>query len=154
MTSTKTFTRLIRCYLTVGICFAFTVALTGCGGKLSPVSGKVTYKGNVVTGGDLSFAPMVRTKTDKEPGKSATGAVQQDGTYTLGTYGASDGAVVGRHSVSYTPPVMEYPAGKTPLPGQPRPRSGFEGLTVKQSEVEVKSGPNTIDIELVPAGQK
>ena len=67
----------------------------------------------------------------------------------MGTQRAADGAVVGKHKVTYTPPVMNFPEGKEPKPGESPPRSGFEGLVPKVAEVEVKPGPNTIDIELV-----
>ena len=33
--------------------------------------------------------------------------MQSDGTYVLGTYDKSDGAVVARHSVSYSAPSVE-----------------------------------------------
>lgn len=128
------------------------LALAGCGGggaPTAPVSGKVTYKGQAVKGGSFTFIP-VADKGNATPGKPAAGVVQPDGTYSLGTYGTSDGAVLGRHKVSYSAPVMELPPGKELKPGESPPASPYDKLAPKQEEVEVKSGSNTIDIELVP----
>lgn len=124
----------------------FLVALvaTGCGGsKVGRVSGKVTVNGREVTGGTLQFSPMGE---GKEVGKPATAEIK-GGSYTLSTFRNGDGALVGKHRVTYTAPLMPYT--REPRPGEPRPRSGFEGLVVKQAEVEVKPGSNTLDIELV-----
>lgn len=123
------------------------MAVAGCGGPTASVSGKVLYKGKPVSGGDISFSPIADGA--KEPGKPAAATVRPDGTYYLGTYRSSDGAVIGKHRVTYIPPVMPFPEGKTPRPGESPPRSGYEGLVPKQFEVEVKAGGGTIDIELV-----
>jgi len=124
-------------------------AVAGCGsGGKARVTGKVTMNGKPVTGGLVSFTPIAAEK--KEPGKPASGEVQQDGTYTLGTESKGDGAVPGKHSVRYTPPTIPYPEGREPRPGESPPKSGFEGLTPKSQEIEVKVGSNTVDIELVP----
>src|SRR5262245_400924 len=85
------------------------MAVAGCGGTTASVSGKVLYKGKPVTGGDLSFSPIA--EGTKEPGKPAAGVVRPDGSYYLGTYHRSDGAVIGKHRVSYIPPVMPFPEG-------------------------------------------
>ena len=83
-------------------------------------------------------------------GKAAAGNVQSDGTFTLGTYSQADGAVVGRHRVSYAAPLPELPAGKELQPGESMPPSPYDGLVPREAEVEVKSGSNDIQIELVP----
>jgi hypothetical protein len=79
--------------------FAF---LIGCGGdagrpKLGRVSGKVTYKGQPVTKGIVSFIP--RGGPGSETGQSATGEIGADGSYTLTTFDPGDGAVLGEHTV-------------------------------------------------------
>jgi len=129
------------------------MSAAGCSGGLAKVTGKVTYNGKPVTGGTLNFNPMASDK-DANPGKGASGPVQQDGTYTLGTNSPGDGAVVGKHKVFYNPPPANYPPGVTPKASQPPPPTGFEGLVPKTDEVEVKSGSNTIDIELGPPTRK
>lgn len=57
-----------------------------------PVKGTITYKGRPVTKGVVSFEP--------DYGRSASGDLQPDGTFVLGTYKAGDGAVAGVHRVS------------------------------------------------------
>ena len=71
----------------------FLVALAGCGGpKLAPVKGRVTVAGKPVRQGRIMFYPA------GAPG--ATGAIAQDGTFSLTTLKPGDGAVIaspGRH---------------------------------------------------------
>ena len=130
----------------------------GCGkaGRLetATVSGTVTLDGKPLTTGAAIFTP--------EMGRAATGAVQADGSYTLGTYSPSDGAVLGRHRVA----VM----AREKLPasaggGPPMPALGgkwlipaFYGDSARSGlSFEVKSGgSNRYDIHLMstakPAG--
>ena len=73
-----------------------TPALPGCGGEpgLARVRGRVTYKGQPVTQGDVFFSP--------EGGgtRGAQGKLDADGSYSLGTYAPGDGAYIGKHKVS------------------------------------------------------
>jgi len=115
--------------------------LSGCGGgaSLAEVSGKVTDEnGQPVTSGTITFNPV--STGDGNPGKSASGEIGSDGTYKLSTYKANDGAQLGKHRVSYSPP-----AGDDDAPASSRPN-----YTVKGGEmtVEVKSGANDIPISL------
>jgi hypothetical protein len=132
------------------------ITLPGCSGgsaSTAAVTGKVTSGGEPVTSGSVTFAPAGGTE-----GKPAVGAVQSDGSYTLSTYAQGDGAVIGKHSVVYSPggggsDDVEQPA--IPEPGsdyenQPAPEVPFSGLVPKESEVEVKAGTNEINIELIP----
>ncbi len=141
--------------------FAYTVfgglllTALGCGGgaddkPTSQVQGKVTHDGQPVNGGSLTFVPVADGEGGT-PGKPASGTVQSDGTYKLSTYGTDDGAVIGKHRVSYSPPASDAAA---PAEGQhgEAPKSPYDGLKPKTGEVEVESGGSTIDIELVPAG--
>ena len=126
------------------------VVLTGCGSgaATADVSGKVTYEGKPVTGGSIGFTPI--GSGEGNAGKAGGGMVGADGSYTISTYGENDGAVIGKHRVSYTPP----PPGESPGESKAPPPSGFEGLVPKTAEVEVVKGENTIDIELVKKGKK
>ena len=82
-----------------------TIALlgvcSGCGtsasdkGFLIPVKGKVTYKGKPLAQGTVTFE-------SEDSGKRATGKLQADGTFVLGTYTEGDGVVAGEHSVIIT----------------------------------------------------
>jgi hypothetical protein len=71
----------------------------GCGtsnGQLSPllvVKGKVTYNGQPVAKGTIRFEP-------DGYGRPATGRLQSDGSFVLGTNTEGDGVVSGAHRVS------------------------------------------------------
>ena len=130
-------------------CFA-TLALgllVGCGGGSASVGGKVTHDGAPVTGGTLQFRPIAAAGA-KDPGMPSSGEIKSDGTYSLGREKENDGAIVGRHQVIYTAPAGQLDAANAKPGDLPTP-SPFEGLVPKQSEVEVKAGKNSVDIELV-----
>jgi len=77
--------------------FAAILVLGGCGqqGRLTtvPVRGTVTLDGKPLPYGQVLFMP--------DNGRVAKGEIV-DGRFTLGTYSASDGAVLGKHRVSVT----------------------------------------------------
>lgn len=54
--------------------------------------GTVTLDGKPLTTGSISFVPQA--------GRSASGIIQPDGTFTLTTYTPSDGAIVGHHQIA------------------------------------------------------
>jgi hypothetical protein len=76
-------------------------AFGGCGPasgsrpSLIPVKGTVTYKGQPVTKGVVKFEP-------DGYGRGASGQLQSDGTFVLGTYQKGDGVVAGDHRVAIT----------------------------------------------------
>lgn len=122
--------------------------MVGCGGgadtkPVGKVSGKVTAGGQPVTGGELLFSPSA-TAGNSMPGKAGRAVIKSDGTYSVSTYGDGDGAVVGTHTVSFMAPPPE-----TDEHGQVKGEAKFGGLTPSAATYEVKSGSNTIDIELV-----
>ena len=82
----------------------------GCGGadqlNTADVSGAVTLDGQPLAKGMVIFTPAA--------GRGATGTIQSDGTYTLGTYGSSDGAVLGKHMVAVVA-REELPGGEGPM---------------------------------------
>ena len=85
-------------------------SLIGCGGnKVCRVEGMVVYPdGTPAT--DLknylvTFEWIDQQATSDQPGVSASGTVKADGTFTVGTYEVSDGAVPGKHRVALTPYV-------------------------------------------------
>ncbi|MEA1950112.1 MAG: hypothetical protein U9N87_01920 [Planctomycetota bacterium] len=76
------------------VCAVLLLSASGCGdGKLplGKVEGKVLYKGQPLKFGAVLFQPL--------EGPPAKGRIQSDGTFVLGTYTDSDGAVLGRHQV-------------------------------------------------------
>lgn len=134
-------------------CLLSVTMLAGCGGgslKLptGKVGGKVTYNGQPVTGGTITFMPV--SKADmKEAGRSAKCAIQPDGTFKAGTYEEFDGALIGKHTVMFTPPSVAAPAAAEGAHAQTPPPL-YPGLTTDVTEIEVKAGENKIDIKLVP----
>ncbi len=117
--------------------------------KTAAVSGKVTRGGQPVSGGSVIFSPRASADKKGPPGKPAAAEVGADGAFTLTTYAKYDGAVIGKHLVTYTPAPIEVDEKQHKEDSKP-PVSPFAGLIPSKTEVEVKAGPNTVDIELVP----
>jgi hypothetical protein len=71
-----------------------TLCIAGCSKDATTghVSGIVRLDGKPLTTGTIRFIPSA--------GRPATGQIQSDGTFTLGTYGKNDGAIVGLHRVT------------------------------------------------------
>jgi hypothetical protein len=86
----------VRAWALLGI-----LAVAGCGPsdgyRLGRVSGKVTYKGQPVAAGFITFMP---DRTKQTEGPPAMSKIAEDGTYTMSTKVADDGAVVGHHQVA------------------------------------------------------
>ena len=94
--------------------------LMGCGPDYPdcvPVSGKVTFEGEPVTQGTITFYP--------DGGRAAMGEIQPDGTYVLTTFEPGDGAVPGRHTVTIK---------STEVSGAPAPTSFEEELAMGQGD--------------------
>ncbi len=99
MLESSTFGRI----LTV-VCGLMPLAGAGCGGSgtaVARVEGVVTLDGKRLSSGRVTFWP--------EAGRSGSGWIEEDGTYTLGTFREFDGAVLGHHKVAVTA------ASKTPI---------------------------------------
>ena len=140
--------------------------LAGCGSghpETAPVSGKITYDGNPVTQGKIVFYP--------EHGRSATGQIGPDGSYTLTTFDQGDGAVLGKHRVTIKSTRV---TGQEQLPksfaeevaqgqkkdAKPAPGAQVQWLVPKEYSTKetsplranVKRGGEPIDFD-IPAGQ-
>jgi hypothetical protein len=63
---------------------------------LAPVRGVVTIDGQPFAAGKVMFAPVAKGES-RNAGRAAFGRLQPDGTFTLTSYDADDGAVVGEH---------------------------------------------------------
>lgn len=79
---------------------SLVATLIGCGDasglpRRYPVSGTVTYKGQPVAKGTITFSPV----DDKGDGRSASGVIQ-DGQYQLTTHDDNDGAIPGKYQVT------------------------------------------------------
>ncbi len=103
--------------------------------KTAPVQGKVTLNDKPVSGGVVTFSPIVEGAGAAHAGKAASGEIKEDGTYTLTTYKTGDGAILGSHKVSV---------------GAVDPAKPINGAVEPGFKAEVKEGSNTVDIKLVP----
>jgi hypothetical protein len=120
--------------LTAGTALAFALALSpGCSDAPEhpptlPVSGKVSYKGQPVTKGTVTFV--------SDDGQTAVGEIQPDGTYSLSTFGQNDGTVLGHHRVS----VVASDADPTLMPGSSKGYKPPKDLVPKKYGDAVSSG--------------
>jgi hypothetical protein len=110
--------------------------------ETAPVTGKVTYKGKPLPNGTVMFVPA--------EGPAAYGEIAADGTYHLSTYGANDGAVLGKHKISITAVADQtnlLPEQRNPLPPPLIPDKYMNhdqsGLTA-----EVVRGKNEVNLDL------
>lgn len=61
--------------LAAGFCLCGLLLVEGCGGGKGTVSGKVSYQGKPVRGGNVAFIP--------EAGSPVNSPIEADGTYTI-----------------------------------------------------------------------
>lgn len=102
----------VRVFLAICSFSILALTLSGCGGnsnrpKTAKVIGKVTYDGKPVETGSLLFVPV-------GGGSPAQGNIATDGTYTLGTFTETDGAILGNFKVMIT--AWTQPKGGPGLP--------------------------------------
>jgi hypothetical protein len=81
------------------VCCLVLLSLEGCGsednGVLVPVVGTLTYNDKPLTKGEINFIP------EKGGGaRGAHGTINEDGRYTLSSYGVDDGAHPGKYKVT------------------------------------------------------
>jgi hypothetical protein len=113
----------------------------GCGPKLHPVRGKVTFgDGKPVTEGMVVF----ERKGEEKP-VTARGEIEADGSYRLGTHAPGDGAPAGTYRVLVAPKsdpnAVDKPA--KPPPFDPR----YADFRTSGLEFEVKADdPNDFPI--------
>ena len=87
--------------ITVTLSLAAAVLISGCSGdesgleKRYSVSGKVTYKGELLPKGGITFEPV---KPGPPAGRHASGTIE-NGYYTLTTSTKDDGALPGEYKV-------------------------------------------------------
>ena len=148
-----------RAMIRLSTLFGLSVLLLGCGGvdpdkpALGRVSGTVTYKGNPLTTGLVTFVPS--GGAGAESGQTASGEIGKNGGYSLTTFESGDGAVLGPHNVLVQAREGSTTTGKgMPAPGEvvkpPKsliPEKYAKGGT-SPLRFEVKAGSNTYNIEL------
>ena len=127
------------------------VLICGCGSGpkpqegLKPVTGKVTYKGQPLTKGTITFVA-----TDRK-GTGAMGILNEQGQFTLKSDVNSPGAKPGKYKVRLeswqTEPGMgdgKVTPGKSAIPE----RYMTVGTSMLEATVKDQSEPQTIDFDL------
>ena len=85
------------------------VVVGGCGEPRPPVAGaagKITFNGNPASAGRVLFLPA-------DGGKQGLARIRPDGTFTLRTFAADDGAIVGQHHVVIVDVTLDATGDKT-----------------------------------------
>jgi len=133
---------------------------TGCGGpasgrlKTATVTGRVTFKGEPLSLGEIKFLPDGATG---EGVRVAYSTLDENGRYSLTTYGNGDGAILGSHRVTIvsreevTPGMGKRMTPQGMAPAQ-QPKSFIPERYAKPETsgltAEVKSGSNEINFDL------
>ena len=138
----------------LGLAAITIAAVTGCGdGRFptAPVSGSVTLDGKPLTNGTVIFTP--------KQGWPAQGTLDSEGRFTLTTYNAGDGAILGPNQVVVIAVTEEDPNEHFERPPS-RPvqslipeRYGNQSTSGLSHEVKA-DGPNEVQLELVSKAQK
>jgi hypothetical protein len=146
MTETKTraclmsfiFVKKLRASAVAGL---LLLSVIGCGNKLYPVRGTVTYPdGSPVTEGLVVFE-------GKDQEKPARGEIRSDGSFKLGTFKPGDGAMPGKYRAlvapKFDPNAVDKPSKKPPF--DPR----FREFNTSKLEYDVTAaGPNEFTIKV------
>jgi hypothetical protein len=124
--------------LTLGFLLAFS---SGCGPSIANVQGKVSADGKEATSGGIALSPL---GSDGKPIRGTPGMadIRTDGTFSMDVELASAGT--NRFVVRFSPPSLD--TKKAHLGGV----VPYAGYVPKDAEVELKPGPNTVAIEIVP----
>lgn len=131
----------------IGVVFV-SLCVIGCSGgpddrpSVVPVTGKITYKGKPVTGAFVNFS------SEKSP-RPANGMTDNDGRFSLTTFGTDDGAIPGEYQVSVTKSVSHgdssSPASATaPDLSKGLPAGYSTTVSEKTGKVKLPSGENQL----------
>lgn len=123
----------------------------GCGKQefqVARVSGTVTCGGRTLTEGMVVFTPVGDSeRKNHDTGRSASGLIEEDGSFVLTTYRKGDGAIIGTHTVTvFAPPPVD---DDTPITDANRYACGNAPL-----EETVGPGENIFELELTPPATK
>jgi hypothetical protein len=127
--------------MTLFACFA------GCSQdtRVGSVNGIVRLDGQPLSKGTVRFVPA--------SGRAASGKIQSDGTFTLGTFGESDGALIGAHQVAIiayeTEPLHRTSAGPPPpVKTTPLVPKRYMSVSTSRLTADVKPGQNQFEFDL------
>jgi len=129
----------------VALVLVASVSFTGCGGdslETHAVSGTVQHDGKPLSNVGVTFTPW-----DGTAGPPAVGRTDENGNFTLSTFGEEDGAVTGTHRVTVA--VVGSASGEegptsadeyAPAPPPPFPK---KYMTPDSSDIEVNVPADT-----------
>jgi hypothetical protein len=124
------------------VCLIGLVLVSGCQKgdfPTAPVSGRVICEGKPAPFAMVFFEPMQTGKSGLV-GRQGLADADEQGNFTLSTYGTRDGAVVGHHRVRVGPPHPgDHPNYKCDC---------VLNSEVDVMEVDVKPGKNQFDVVL------
>jgi hypothetical protein len=123
-----------------GISLLTVLACLGCSSRSTqPVNGKVVY-----TDGSSATELVGHTVNFDCPEHQvgASGVIQADATFRLGTFKDDDGAMPGKHHVAITPPIPPLDA---PAPPQVIDKK-YGDMGTSGLEVEIKPGTNEVTL--------
>jgi len=127
---------------------ALTIAVAdaGCSGyqqETAPVRGKVTLNGKPLPGGSVMFVP--------QHGRGAVGQIDGNGSFVLGTYRETDGAIVGRHKVAVFPVRGGFESDERPANYVPIPQR-YQSSASSDVDIEIRANEdNVVEIKLTSA---
>ncbi len=129
-----------RLFLIAGTIALFIQA--GCGPKMHPVSGTITYAdGTPMPGeGQIIFNAMEPKKDQGNP----RGMIQADGSFHMGTLGEADGAPEGKYRVAIMP-TPPHNVNKPP-PNWPPLHRKYLSHDTSGLEFTVLSGRNKLNL--------
>ena len=95
----------IRLLSTIAILGTIAATVSGCGGGPTynspvPVSGKVSLKGQPLSGGTIHFVPA-----DPKTALPGSAQIQSDSSFKVTTTKPDDGLIPGKYSVFFDPPL-------------------------------------------------
>jgi hypothetical protein len=103
--------------------------------------------GTPLSGGTVSFRAV-----DYKKGASATGEIQANGSFSLGTFEPGDGAVLGKHQAIVNAPTARPPhgGGWAPPPAVPKIDDHFSSYETSGLEFTVTedAAKNNFDIKV------
>ncbi len=119
----------------------------GCGRsgpEMAAVSGRVIYQGKPVPKGTIAFKPVAPN------GRTATGVIGPDGSYTLQTEEAGDGAQLGEYRVTISARddvILDYTPAQ-PVPPKLLAPAQYENPETSGLKKTVVRGSNVFDFDL------
>jgi len=132
----------------VPLLILFVVVLCGCSGsdgsksRLAPVSGRVLFKDEGVTAGEIYFMPNLEKGTQ---GDMASALLQEDGSFTMETYKVGKGVQPGSYKVTIVlgrrpeKELVKFRDIKTTPLTKEVPEEGLSNLVIKLDDYPDKA---------------